>query len=146
MSCGAGRRLGWDPPLLWLWSRSAAVVLIGLPSLETSICHRYGPKKKKKELNLKTQVKRIIFFFSFFGHITAYGIPGPQIKSNPQLWLTHTCHVAGSLTRCAGLESNQCPSASEKPPIPLHHSGTSKARIFSFYLLLVLEFWCSISC
>ena len=87
MSCGAGRRLGWDPPLLWLWSRSAAVVLIGLPSLETSICHRYGPKKKKKELNLKTQVKRIIFFFVVPFLATSQHMEFLGHRSNP----THSC-------------------------------------------------------
>ena len=31
------------------------------------------------------------FFFFFFCHPTAYGVPGPGIRSEPQLWLTpHT--------------------------------------------------------
>ena len=38
MCCGVGHRRGLDPTLLWLWH-----------SLGTSICHRCGPKKKKKE-------------------------------------------------------------------------------------------------
>ena len=29
VSCGVGRRHGWDPALLWLWCRPAAVVPIG---------------------------------------------------------------------------------------------------------------------
>ena len=28
MSCGVGHRLGWDPALLWLWRRSAAIAPI----------------------------------------------------------------------------------------------------------------------
>ena len=28
MSCGVGRRLGWDPALLWLWCRPAATAPI----------------------------------------------------------------------------------------------------------------------
>ena len=43
MSCGEGHRHGLDPPLLWLWSRLAAVTDL-IPILGTSIC----PKKTKK--------------------------------------------------------------------------------------------------
>ena len=49
-SCGVGRRCSSDPKLLWLWCRPAAVVLIGPPSLETSICQGCGPKRKKKKV------------------------------------------------------------------------------------------------
>ena len=28
MTCGVGRRCDWDPALLWLWHRLAAVALI----------------------------------------------------------------------------------------------------------------------
>ena len=28
MSCGVGRRRGWDPTLLWLWCRPVATALI----------------------------------------------------------------------------------------------------------------------
>ena len=38
MSCGVGHRCSSDPVLLWLW--------------HSSICHRFGPKKKKIK-NLK---------------------------------------------------------------------------------------------
>ena len=34
-----------EPVLLWLWCRMAAAALIQLPTLETSRCLRYGPKK-----------------------------------------------------------------------------------------------------
>ena len=34
MSCGVGRRCSWDPALLWLWSRPAAVALIRPPAWE----------------------------------------------------------------------------------------------------------------
>ena len=47
---GVGRRHGLNLALLWLWRRPATVALIRPPSLETSICHRCGPKKKKKKL------------------------------------------------------------------------------------------------
>ena len=49
MSYGVGCRLSSDPELLWLWRRLAAVAPIRPPSLGTSICHRYGPKKLKKK-------------------------------------------------------------------------------------------------
>ena len=46
MSCGVGRRRGWDPALLWLRLWLADVGFD--PSLGTFICHWCGPKKKKK--------------------------------------------------------------------------------------------------
>ena len=49
MSCGAGRRLGSDPALLWLSCRPAATVPIQPLVWEHPICHRCSPKKKKKK-------------------------------------------------------------------------------------------------
>ena len=43
---GAARRHGSDLALLWLWCRPAAVALIGLPSIRTSISHGCSPKSK----------------------------------------------------------------------------------------------------
>ena len=40
VSCGAVRRCGLDPKLLWHSSDST-------PSLETSVCHECGPKRQK---------------------------------------------------------------------------------------------------
>ena len=54
MSCGVGHRYSSDLALLWLWCRPAAVAPIGPPSLGTSICHRYGPKKTNDPLPKKT--------------------------------------------------------------------------------------------
>ena len=51
MSCGAGRRRGLDPALLWL----EATAPIKTPSLETSVCRGCGPKKQKKN---KTKNKK----------------------------------------------------------------------------------------
>ena len=53
MTCGAGRRCGSDPALLWLWCRPAAVAPIQplaweLPYAEGAALKRQ--KKKKKEL------------------------------------------------------------------------------------------------
>ena len=41
VSCGVGHRQGSDLALLWLWYRGGST-----PSLGTSICHEYSPKKK----------------------------------------------------------------------------------------------------
>ena len=49
VSCGVGRRRDLDLTLPWLWCRPAAMALIPPPSLGTSICHKYGPKKAKKK-------------------------------------------------------------------------------------------------
>ena len=50
-SCGVGCRRGLDPMLLWLWCRLTAATLIW--SLETSICHKCGPKMQKKKKKKK---------------------------------------------------------------------------------------------
>ena len=50
MSCGVGHRHGLGPELLWLWCSCSSN---SAPSLGTSICLRYGPKKKKKEKKRK---------------------------------------------------------------------------------------------
>ena len=49
VSCGVGHRGSLDPSLLWLWCRPAAATLDLTPSLGTSICHGYDPKKQKKK-------------------------------------------------------------------------------------------------
>ena len=36
------------------------------------------------------------FFFFFFCHLVAYGIPGPGIRYQPQLWPSCSCGHAGS--------------------------------------------------
>ena len=49
VSCGVGLRRGSDLALLCLWRRPVATAPIGLPSLGTSKCHGYGPKKMGKK-------------------------------------------------------------------------------------------------
>ena len=68
---GIGNTCGLDPVLLWLWCRPAVAALIGPASLETSICHRYSPKKRKK--------KKKNFAFMVFNGIRA------EINSFPPL-------------------------------------------------------------
>ena len=50
MSCGVGRRCGSDPVLLWLWLSADLI-----PSLETSLCHGWGPKKQKQNKTKHSQ-------------------------------------------------------------------------------------------
>ena len=51
MSYGVDHRHSWDPELLWVWRRQAAVAPIRplTPSLGTSICLRWALKSKKKK-------------------------------------------------------------------------------------------------
>ena len=50
-SCYVGRRCGSDPMLLWLWQASG-YSSNWTPSLGTSTCCVYGPKKTKKNIQL----------------------------------------------------------------------------------------------
>ena len=53
MSCGVGRRQGWDPTLLWLWCRPVAEALIRPlawePAYATGVAIRRQKTKKKKK-------------------------------------------------------------------------------------------------
>ena len=48
MSCGAGRRRGSDPELLWLWCRLAATAPVGPLAWEPPYASGAKEKKKKK--------------------------------------------------------------------------------------------------
>ena len=68
MSCGVRRRHGSNPALLWLWlwCRLAPTDLIKTPSLRTSICRGYGPKKTEdKKKKKKGKRKKNILIFSY---------------------------------------------------------------------------------
>ena len=65
-------------------------------------------------------------FFVCFGHPTAYGVPGPGIRSEPQLQCTlklWQCQILNPL--CQARDQTLHPSTSEIPPILLYHSGNS---------------------
>ena len=53
MSCGVGRKHGWDLVLLWLWHRPAATALIGPlawePSYATEAAQETAKRQKKKK-------------------------------------------------------------------------------------------------
>ena len=66
MTCGIGRRHSWDPALLWLWGRLAAVA-------KFTICCRCSPKKQKKKIyvfivgNLSPNTAERLKFYSASG-------------------------------------------------------------------------------
>ena len=49
MSCGVGCRGGWDPTLLWLWPRPAAVAQIGPLAWEPPYATGVALKRQKKK-------------------------------------------------------------------------------------------------
>ena len=58
MSCGVGRRHGWNPVLLWLCCRPVAVSLIQPLDWELSYATGVEPKKTKKKKKKKTKEKK----------------------------------------------------------------------------------------
>ena len=66
------------------------------------------------------------FFFSFFGHPMAYGVLGPGIRSEPQLWpMLHLWQCQPLLPAMLGQGLSPYPGTAEKLPILLCHSGNS---------------------
>ena len=55
MSCGAGRRHGSDPALLWLWHRLAAIALSGPLAWEPPYAITAVPKNKNENKQTKKQ-------------------------------------------------------------------------------------------
>ena len=53
VSCGVGCRHGWDPTLLWLWCRPAAVALTGPLAWEPPYAAGAALKSKNKQANKK---------------------------------------------------------------------------------------------
>ena len=51
MSCGVGRRHSLDLALLWLWSRSVAIALIGPLAWEPAYAASEAPKRPKTKQN-----------------------------------------------------------------------------------------------
>ena len=64
MSCGAGRRWGSDPTLLWLWQRSAATAPIWPLAWEPpyAVSAAGEKKKKKKKRGIKAWESYILLF------------------------------------------------------------------------------------
>ena len=61
MSCGVGRKLGWDPVLLWLWCRPVATAPIR-PLAWEPLCAAgvalEKTKKKKKDIFMQVPVHK----------------------------------------------------------------------------------------
>ena len=55
MSCGVGRRYGWDLALLWLWRRRAATAPIRLLAWEPPYATRVALKRQKTNKQTKKQ-------------------------------------------------------------------------------------------
>ena len=68
MNCGVGCRRGWDPALLSLWCRPAAVALIHPLAWEPSYAEGVALKKKKFEFNLE------YFYYFILSHFFIFGI------------------------------------------------------------------------
>ena len=79
--------------------------------------------------NVKLYISNFIYFF-FFGQPMACGVPGPGIRSKPQLppWLC--CGNARSLTHCVRLGIKPSSQHSRDGAVPLYYSGNTS----NFYL------------
>ena len=66
MSCGVGHRCSWDPRLLWLWRRLAAMALITLLAWEPP----YAASGALKRQNIYIYIFEVIshFGFTFFSY------------------------------------------------------------------------------
>ena len=63
LSCGVGRRLGWDPGWLWLWRRPAATALIRPLAWEPPYALGVtlkSEKKKKEKRGIHILKKKLI--------------------------------------------------------------------------------------
>ena len=78
----------------------------------------------------------------FFGCPAIYGVPGPGIRSKPQLGVHHSCGNAGSLTYSAEPGTESAFQCYRDVPIPLHHSRNSTFNVFDLtylnHLILIL--------
>ena len=64
MRCGAGRRHSWDPALLWLWRRPAAVAQTGPLALEPQYAAGAALEKAKKKKKRKTSMCQQAFLIN----------------------------------------------------------------------------------
>ena len=75
MSCGVGRRLIWDPELLWLWCRPVAATLIQPLAWELPYAMSVALKAKREKKEKKLQ-----------GHfldsmVWIYLVPSPSFRN-----------------------------------------------------------------
>ena len=60
MSCAIGRRLGWDPALLWLWRRLVAIAPIRPQAWEPPCAAGAALEKTKKKKKERKKEKEIL--------------------------------------------------------------------------------------
>ena len=72
----------------------------------------------------------IIFFF--FGRPMAYGVPGPGIRSEPQVQPMLRCSIARSLTHCAGPGIKP---ASQQSQDATDSAAPQRELLYAFYYL-----------
>ena len=56
MSCGVGRRHGWDPALLWFWRRPVATASIRPLAWEVPYAPRAALEKAKRQKKKKKKI------------------------------------------------------------------------------------------
>ena len=126
VSWGVGHRCGLDSALLWLWYRPA-------PSLGTSICHRCGPKKTKRNPTTTTkticETSECFLILLFSAHECAVGgqniLPLPLLHGRESQGPAKPSHAASqwcspdlrprSLARMTSPSGSASPSACELP-------------------------------
>ena len=99
------------------------------PSLGTSICLGFHPKKRPKNKKFKKKIK--VLLFSFLAAPQHMAFPGQGSDPSLHCNVRHSCGNTKSLPHCA------CP---EINPIPLCHSRNSKSNIFHFQVEVDDEF------
>ena len=98
MSCGVCCRPSSDLMLLWLWHGPAATGSDSTPSLETSMCHSYGPEKQTKQNKTKQTNKKAnsnkfyrLYPLSFF-KTSVLNFPSTRMKYENFLILRQICY------------------------------------------------------
>ena len=139
MSCGVGYRHSSDLALLWLWLWLATTAptrpLAWEPSYASGVAlKRQAKKKKKKKKKKKSKCPLLLISIYLFIYLlaTLRHMEFPGQGSDPSF--SFSCGNAGSLTHCAGLGWNLCPSAPKWQLIWLHLNGN-----FSPLLLYMLK-------
>ena len=113
--------LTWNWVRIHFWSRSQQVSI--------SVCQVTQNRKWINNFEFYIILKYLFCSFFLFDHPKAYGVPGPGIRSKPQLpSICHTCSNAGSITHCAE------PGATETLPILLYHSRNSYSIVSNRHL------------
>ena len=83
MSCGVGRRRGWDLVLLWLWSRPAATAHIRPLAWEPPCAVDVVLKKKKKP---KKKIK-------LWNHVCSVSSTHLRLAHTLSFWTSRACSI-----------------------------------------------------